>query len=63
MCLSSQHAWEVGKKCYPLARKAGAERVKDAPRAWWEAVAEIEPMACLCTLAQVPHSSLGSAGC
>lgn len=46
-----------------MARKSGAERVKDAPTAWWEAVAEIGTMACLCTLAQVPNSSVGTAGC
>lgn len=46
-----------------MARKSGAERVKDAPTAWWEAVEEIKTMVCLCTLARVPNSSLGTAGC
>lgn len=46
-----------------MATESGAERVKDAPTAWWEAVAEIKAMASLCTLAQVPNSSLGTAGC
>lgn len=37
-----------------MARKSGAERVEDAPTAWWEAVAEINPMACLCTSLRFP---------
>lgn len=42
MYLSSQHAWEVGKKYYPVLwmEKQGVERMKDAHTVQWEPVPE-----------------------